>query len=1034
MTTLTVGTGQQYTTIAAAVAATKDGDTVLVQAGTYTNDFFDVQTKITLQSVGGLAIIAATVSPSNGKGAVVVDNDVTIDGFGFTGVGVGDGNGAGIRYDSGKMVVRNSVFWNNQNGILANADPNGTILIQNSEFSHNGAGDGYTHNIYINAVASLTVQNSYFHDSVAGHEIKSRALSTTITGNRIQDLAGDGSYSIDLPDGGLATVTGNTIEKGPNTQNNFTIHYGGEGAPYAGSALTVSGNTLISDNPAATLLLNQTTIPVALTNNALWGFSATQIANGPVVQSGNTTLATEPALNLATLVPATLTTTTTGGVTTTTPITTTPAPPPTTDLSLGTKLTSFGTAGAVVASGHVLTVGGFGTGAAFSSLQSALAASQDGDTIQLAAGTYVNDFGVVNHKVIIEGVGGIARMVQQNDIYHASGILVVNTDVTIMNMEFTGTASDNGYAPGVAINAGNATIVNSRFDNNEVGLRANDNPLTNLSIYNSDIGSNGNVYRGTNNLQVGAINSLTMVGDYVHGATSGHEVYDRAFNTDIENTRINDGAGYASSFLVDLGAGGNAKLVGDTFVKGANATNGVLVHVGGEVTPYLNSKVQVDFSTLITQYANLYHPYTYFISAETSTGIVPVTATADTFVGGVPGSAQLTNVSGTGNVAAAAASIASTSIDTSSPVSAAAAPAAFTGPTGPNTLTLRLAQDASADNAEFLVSIDGKTIGGGMVVAASGSAGQIFSFNGTWSLAPHQVSISFINPRDSSSGATDLIVQSVQLGSFLIKPNQVVSGGTPYTATVTNNVSYPDFDANYYLTHNPDVAAAGVDPLIHYLTQGFLEGRNPNAWFDTKYYLKQNPDVAASGQNPLVQYETVGWKQGRDPSLMFSDSKYLAANPDVAAANIDPLQQYIQAGQAQGRATFLTGGTAAADPLVNAAYYDAQLGATLIPAGAAGAQQAAASYAATGWQKGLNPDAWFDTNYYLAHNPDVAAAHVNPLLQYETVGWTQGRDPSALFSTNKYIAAYADIAAAHVNPLLHYVNIGQSEGRQAFAV
>ncbi len=789
MTTLTVGTGQQYTTIAAAVAATKDGDTVLVQAGTYTNDFFDVQTKITLQSVGGLAIIAATVSPSNGKGAVVVDNDVTIDGFGFTGVGVGDGNGAGIRYDSGKMVVRNSVFWNNQNGILANADPNGTILIQNSEFSHNGAGDGYTHNIYINAVASLTVQNSYFHDSVAGHEIKSRALSTTITGNRIQDLAGDGSYSIDLPDGGLATVTGNTIEKGPNTQNNFTIHYGGEGAPYAGSALTVSGNTLISDNPAATLLLNQTTIPVALTNNALWGFSATQIANGPVVQSGNTTLATEPALNLATLVPATLTTTTTGGVTTTTPITTTPAPPPTTDLSLGTKLTSFGTAGAVVASGHVLTVGGFGTGAAFSSLQSALAASQDGDTIQLAAGTYVNDFGVVNHKVIIEGVGGIARMVQQNDIYHASGILVVNTDVTIMNMEFTGTASDNGYAPGVAINAGNATIVNSRFDNNEVGLRANDNPLTNLSIYNSDIGSNGNVYRGTNNLQVGAINSLTMVGDYVHGATSGHEVYDRAFNTDIENTRINDGAGYASSFLVDLGAGGNAVLNNDSLVKGANTENGVLVHVGGEVTPYLNSNVQITRSTLVTQYVNAGHPYTYFIAAETSTGTVPVTATADTFVGGVPGSAQLINATGTGNVAipsTAPGVPAGIIVDTSSPLSAAATPPLFPAAAGADTLALTLAEDAGDVNAEFLVSLDGTPLGGGMITAAAGGAGQVFDFSGSWGAGPHSLAISLLNPYISTDGgAYDAIVQGVQLDGASVAPARTIAATDVYSVTLS---------------------------------------------------------------------------------------------------------------------------------------------------------------------------------------------------------------------------------------------------------
>jgi len=118
---------------------------------------------------------------------------------------------------------------------------------------------------------------------------------------------------------------------------------------------------------------------------------------------------------------------------------------------------------------------------------------------------------------------------------------------------------------------------------------------------------------------------------------------------------------------------------------------------------------------------------------------------------------------------------------------------------------------------------------------------------------------------------------------------------------------------------------------------------------------------------------------------------------------------------------------------VDAAYYDQQLGLTPIP-GVAGQQQAAASYDATGWQKGLNPNAFFDTNYYLSHNPDVAAAHINPLLHYEQYGWTEGRDPSAQFSTHKYLAAYSDVKAAGADPLLHYVTYGQSEGRTAFAV
>ena len=239
-------------------------------------------------------------------------------------------------------------------------------------------------------------------------------------------------------------------------------------------------------------------------------------------------------------------------------------------------------------------------------------------------------------------------------------------------------------------------------------------------------------------------------------------------------------------------------------------------------------------------------------------------------------------------------------------------------------------------------------------------------------------------------------------------------------------------DASAYYTANPDVRAAGVDAATHYHASGWHEGRNPSALFDTNFYLAQNPDVKAAGIDPLLHFETVGWKEGRDPSLLFSDAKYLAANPDVKAAGVNPLLHYLTSGQAEGRAAFIGGGTAAADPLVDAAFYDKQLGSTLVPGGAAAAQQAAASYDATGWQHGLNPDRLFDTAYYLSHNPDVAAAHINPLLHFEANGWKEGRDPSAAFSTKKYLAAYSDVKAAGIDPLLHYVQSGQAEGRTAF--
>ena len=62
------------------------------------------------------------------------------------------------------------------------------------------------------------------------------------------------------------------------------------------------------------------------------------------------------------------------------------------------------------------------------------------------------------------------------------------------------------------------------------------------------------------------------------------------------------------------------------------------------------------------------------------------------------------------------------------------------------------------------------------------------------------------------------------------------------------------FDENFYFATNPDVAAARIDPLGHYATLGWLEGRDPNAFFDTEGYLYAYPDVGATGIDPLVHY------------------------------------------------------------------------------------------------------------------------------------------------------------------------------------
>ena len=71
----------------------------------------------------------------------------------------------------------------------------------------------------------------------------------------------------------------------------------------------------------------------------------------------------------------------------------------------------------------------------------------------------------------------------------------------------------------------------------------------------------------------------------------------------------------------------------------------------------------------------------------------------------------------------------------------------------------------------------------------------------------------------------------------------------------------------------------------------------------------------------------------------------------------------------------------------------------------------------------------FDAAFYLANNPDVAAAGVDPFEHFMTLGWREGRDPSKRFVLAPYLEANPDIVAAGVNPFAHYVVTGRGEGR-----
>jgi hypothetical protein len=255
---LRVGPGETFQTIGKAAANARDGDVIEVAAGDYRADVAVwTQDRIAVRGVGGRArLIAAGASAEQKAIWVVRGGRMVVENIEFVGARVSDRNGAGIRLEKGSLTVRNCAFLDNENGILAGNGKTIELTIEGSEFGHNGAGDGLSHNLYAGAIARLTVTGSYFHHARVGHLLKSRAAENRIMYNRLTDeIDGVASYELEFPNGGLAYVIGNIIQQAPDTGNPTMISVGAEGYSWPRNEVFLVNNTLVDDRKVGGIFL-----------------------------------------------------------------------------------------------------------------------------------------------------------------------------------------------------------------------------------------------------------------------------------------------------------------------------------------------------------------------------------------------------------------------------------------------------------------------------------------------------------------------------------------------------------------------------------------------------------------------------------------------------------------------------------------------------------------------------------------------------------------------------------------------------------
>ncbi len=173
--------------------------------------------------------------------------------------------------------------------------------------------------------------------------------------------------------------------------------------------------------------------------------------------------------------------------------------------------------------------------------------------------------------------------------------------------------------------------------------------------------------------------------------------------------------------------------------------------------------------------------------------------------------------------------------------------------------------------------------------------GHVLGISGTLDGNGHPV-ISTISIYDSHVDAKTMTFHSDQTdalfpGGVNLNLPFLELNSRPYHVNVPGDLLQPTLNGNESITMLDValVAAGGANV-------------RPQTWlFDPAYYNKKNPDVMTAGVDPLQHYNTFGWHEGRDLNLLFSTSDYFRDNPDVAAAGVNPYQHYLTFGMKEGR-------------------------------------------------------------------------------------------------------------------------------------
>ena len=104
------------------------------------------------------------------------------------------------------------------------------------------------------------------------------------------------------------------------------------------------------------------------------------------------------------------------------------------------------------------------------------------------------------------------------------------------------------------------------------------------------------------------------------------------------------------------------------------------------------------------------------------------------------------------------------------------------------------------------------------------------------------------------------------------------------------------FDADYYREQNPDIDFSKSNPLAHYLSSVYNEGRQFHPLFNVTHYCKA-PGAMVRSKNPLIDFISTPIGARANPIPIFDPEHYRRMHGDISKNTVCPYEHFLVYGR-----------------------------------------------------------------------------------------------------------------------------------------